>query len=167
MSEVVTERFAVIAKKYDGLRATELGKAFVLATAAKEEAAAVKTLAEAEVEFLRVKLAESMEKEGLPKFTVHLDSPDDPDGIDKRIRVQEEINVSATQDSGAAERVISILKDTGNVGLIKETVAPATLKKFVGDLRKKNTEDGMPDPVLMKLIDAGMTVTARDMARFY
>jgi len=165
-SEVMTERYAKIAAIYEGRTAVELGKAMILVRAAKDRLEAEKAIIEAEYDFLTSKLPEVMTNEGLTKFSIHTEDPSDPDGIVKRIRFQEEISVSATQESGAAERVLDVLKNTGNGGLVKETVAPATLKKFVGDLRKKG-ETGMPDPVLMQLIEAGMTVTAKDKARFY
>lgn len=166
MSEVMTERYAKIAAAYEGCDALTLGKAMIRARIAKDQIEAQKAVIEAEYDFLTAKLPEVMTNEGLSKFSIRVDDPTDPDGIEKRIRFQEEINVSATQESGAASRIIDILKDSGNAGLVKETVAPATLKKFVGDLRKKG-ESGMPDPVLMQMLDAGMTLTARDRARFY
>jgi len=166
MSEIVTERYAKIAAQYDGFKALDLGRAMIQVRAQKDRIDAAKALIEAEYDYLTAKLPEVMTNEGLTKFSIVVPDSEDPDGIEKRIRFQEEINVSATQESGAAARIIDILKDSGNAGLVKETVAPATLKKFVGDLRKKG-ETGMPDPVLMQMLDAGMTLTARDRARFY
>lgn len=162
MSEVVAERYAKIAQKYDGKDAVELAKAFIGATLEKERIAAEKAVIEAEVEFLRTRLPAAMTDMALTKMTVL----DEATGLEKRIRFQEEITVSASQESGAAEKVVEILKDNGQGGMVKETVAPQTLKSLVSKLRK-NSEGGMPDPLLMKLIEGGMTVTAKDMARFY
>ena len=154
-----TERFAKIAAKYDGKGAVELGNAMVDTRFCLDAISAEKATLEAELEYLRMKLPEAMADAGLSKMTVNLT------GEEKRIRIQEEVFVSATQESGAAGRIVELLKDSGNGGLVKETVAPSTLKKFVCDLRKNQT--GMPDPLLSEMIEAGMTVTARDMARFY
>ncbi len=162
MSEVVNERWAKIAQKYEGHSAISLAKSFIWAKNKKELVDAEKANIEAEIEFLRLKLPEAMGAADIMKLTVL----DEATGEEKRIRIQEEIFISATQESGAATRVVDILKDTGNGGMVKETVAPQTLKSFVTKLRK-NSEGGMPDPVLMQLIEAGMTVTAKDMARFY
>lgn len=160
MSEVMNERYTKIAAKYDGAKALDLGQAMVRVRAEKDRLEAEKALIEAEYDFITAKLPDLMSNEGLTKFSIEVE------GAEKRIRYQEEINVSATQESGAAPRIIEILKDSGNAGLVKETVAPATLKKFVGDLRKKG-DAGMPDPILMQMLDAGMTLVARDRARFY
>jgi hypothetical protein len=165
-SEVMNERYTRIAERFDGQNALALGRAYCAARVILDEISAEKAEAEAVKDFLELKLAEVMDNEGMPKFTVKIDDPSDPDGIVRRIHIKEEIQVSATQESGAAARVLDILKDTGNGGLIKETVAPATLKKFIGDLRKKDN-GGMPDPVLMQMIEAGVSVTARNKACFY
>lgn len=156
---VTNERFAKIAARFDGMDAVELGKAMVTARAKLDEISAEKAEAEAVVEFLRFRLPEAMADSGLTKMTVSVGEDE------RRIRIQEEVFVSATQESGAAGRVVDLLKNSGNGGLVKETVAPATLKKFVCDLRKN--QQGLPDPLLMEMIEAGMTVTAKDMARFY
>ncbi len=160
MSEVMTERYAKIAAEHEGKKALDLGRAYADARARKDELQELKNIIEAEINFLEMKLAEQMKDEDLPRFTIMVGE------VEKRINYGEVIEVSAKQEGGIADRVIEVLDNTGNGGLVKRTVAPATLKKFVGDLRKASTE-GMPDPVLMKLIDAGMTVTARDRAKFY
>lgn len=160
MSDVMKERYAKIAATFDGLNVVQLGKAMVAAEKVLERIRGEKAEAEAVYEYLRTKLPGRMEEEGVTKLTV---SEDDKE---RRIRVQEEIFVSATQESGAAERVIEVLKTSGNGGLVKETVAPATLKAFVGRIRK--VEAGEPiNPTFKELLDAGMTVRAVDMARFY
>jgi hypothetical protein len=160
MSEVMTERFAKIAAEFDGFNAIALGQAYAAARAKKDEIQALKNIVEAEINFLEYKLAEQMKDEGLPRFSLKVGEEE------KRINYGEVVEVSAKQEGGIADRVIEILDNTGNGGLVKRTVAPATLKKFVTDLRKKGA-DGMPDPVLMQMIEAGMTVTAHDRAKFY
>lgn len=159
MNDTMSSRYAEIAANYDGADAVTLGKAMIAARASLDEISAEKARMEAVIEFLRFRLPEVMADAGLTKMTVTFGE------TEKRIRIQEEVFISATQESGAASRVVDLLKNSGNGGLVKETVAPATLKKFVCDLRKN--QGGMPDPLLMEMIEAGMTVTAKDMARFY
>jgi hypothetical protein len=162
MSDVVRDRIAKIAARFDGLNAVQMGRAMVAARNTLDGIKAEAAEAEATFEFLRCRLPEVAAGEGVTKLTVS-------DGEEeRRIRFQEEIYVSATQESGAAERVVAVLKNSGNGGMVKETVAPGTLKAFVGRLRKASEgEDAVIDPVFKELLDAGMTVKAIEMARFY
>lgn len=154
MSEVMKQRFASFAEAHEGKGILELGARFVSLAAELEEISTAKALLESEKEYLRCRLAEKMGEENVPRFSVG----------DKRINVREELFVSAPGE--IAVRVLDVLKDTGNGSLVKETVAPATLKKFIENLRDKS-KDGMPDPVLSQLLGVGVTLRVVDMARFY
>lgn len=154
MSEVMKQRFAGFAEAHEGKGLTDLGARFVALDAELTEITAAKAMLESEKEFLRVRLAEKMAEENVPRFSIG----------EKRIRHAEELFISSAGD--AANRVVDVLKDSGNGGMVKETVAPGTLKVFVANLRTKSA-DGMPDPVLADLLQAGMTMRVVDMARFY
>lgn len=155
------ERFAAVAKSLDGLDLMALGRKMVENEVALDELSKAKALLEAEKEVVRLRLAEVMKDQKVPRFSVEFSET-----LTKRINIKEVLNVSAPAEDGTAQRVIEILKDHGQGGLVKETVAPATFKKFVESLRKKG-EDGMPDPLLVTLMQGGVKVTAKDQAGFY
>jgi hypothetical protein len=154
MNDVIRERFAGFAELYSSEGMLGLGEAFVKVASELEAASAAKAMLESEKEFLRVRLAEKMSEENVPRFSIG----------DKRIRSSEELFVSAAGE--VAPAMIHVLQDSGNGALVKETVAPGTLKKFISDLRGKS-EGGMPDPVLVSLMEAGVSIKVVDMARFY
>ena len=156
MSDTMKLRFASFAEAHDGKNPIDLGHRLVAVDAELDAVSRTKAMLESEKEFLRTKLAEKMAAEGVDKFGVN----------GKRIRVQEELFVSVPAER--QEIVIQTLKDTGNGDVVKETVHPSTLKSLVKQMRDRAKEsEGLPDPTLASLLDAGVALRAVDMARFY
>ena len=159
MSDVMKERFAAAAKQLDGMDLMALGRRMVQNEIELEKIKGEKAILEAEKEVIRLRLAEVMAEQKVPRFAVEYSAE-----LTRRINVKEVLSV--TTPAGIAQKVQEILKDNGQGGLIKETVEASTFKKFVEGLRKKG-EDGMPDPLLVQLVNAGVKISAKDQAGFY
>lgn len=154
MSEAMSERFRALAAEMAGKNAVDLANALSLTDLQLDDVSKLKAELESKKEFLRIRLAEVLQEEGLKNITL-------ADGT--RYRYQDEIFVSAKAE--AKPTVIQVLKDSGNGGIIREDFNAATFKALVKEL--KPDEDGMPNPVMGDLLAAGMTLRVVSMARRY
>lgn len=165
MSEVVTNRFIELSKELGEKPLLDLAREYALADQNLDRIKEEKAKAEARVEWLRLNIAKRQADDKVPNIAVEV-----PLGAEMktyRIRSQDELFVSAPSEGGIAERVIAIEKAVGNGSLVKETIAPGTLKKHVGGLMKKMAATGEIPDEYRQLLDAGLKVTVTPMARFY
>lgn len=165
MSEVVTNRFIELSKELGEKPLLDLAREYALADQKLDEIKEIKAKAEARVEWLRLNIAKRQANDKVPSIAVEI--PMGGEMKTYRIRSQDELFVSAPAEGGIAERVIAIEKAVGNQSLVKETIAPGTLKKHIGLLMKKMAETKEIPDEYKQLLDAGLKVTVTPMARFY
>jgi len=165
MSEIVKERYIKLTQELGDKPLLDLGREYALADQALDRIKEQKAEIEARVEYLRTAIARRQADDKVPSFAVEVAFGDGPKTY--RIRSQDELFVSAPSEGGIAEKVIAVEKQFGNGSLVKETIAPGTLKKHVGLLMKKMTETKELPDEYKALLDAGLSVRVVSMARFY
>lgn len=133
--------------EYDGLTPAELALRMAEQRAELDKAAAVKTAIQKRYDYIRANvLPRAMEDADLTAFK--------PDGLDKGVRVQDELYVSVP--AASREELHEWLQDHGHQSLVVETVNGSTLKAFVRDALKNGSE--MPEMVKITIVPT---------ARFY
>jgi hypothetical protein len=165
VSDIVKDRFIALSKELGDKPLLDLGREYALADQQLDSIKELKALAEARVEWLRLNIAKRCADDKVPSFAVVLGEGEKATTF--RIRSQDELFVSAPSESGVAEKVIAIMKLVGNGAMVKETIAPGTLKKHVGTILKKQAETKEITDEYKQLLDAGLKVTITPMARFY
>lgn len=156
-NEVMAQRYADFQTELGDRSTMELGRAMVETDKEIETKKEELAVLNSKMEWISHRLADKMAEDEVPNFTI----------AGRRINTEEKLNVSAPEKGGILDRVMAVVEDFGGAGIIKRTIAPATLKAHVRALLDKQKLAKELDPQFKALTEAGLSVKIRTVAKFY